>query len=68
MSYTPENQRLDGPLDELLPRFAPVREAMLERLRNRDGWKDEHLDALEHILLEMQALEIKLLKLQRGAL
>ena len=45
-----------------------MRNAITERLRNRDNWREEHLDALEGVLMEMQALEIKLLKLRQGAL
>lgn len=68
MSYTPESQRIDEPLDDLLPKFAPVREAMLERLRNREGWKEDHLNWLERAVKDMQDLEMLLLKLRQGAL
>lgn len=65
MSYIPDDQRLAEPLTAFLSTIAPVREAMLERLRNRDEWKKEHMDELEELVREIQELEFKLIKLSQ---
>jgi hypothetical protein len=64
MSYTPENQKLQPGIDATLDGIKTLRDAAMERLRNRGEWREEHLSDMEDLVKQITALEFRLLKLK----
>jgi len=65
MSYTPDDQYLEGPISQILTGFERFESAAKQRLAYSEEWNNDHLDELGDFLIEIRSLEIKLRKLRR---
>ena len=64
MSYTPDNQLLEGALERFILASEDVRERMQNRL-DADDWSDEHIEELHNITQKLYGLELRLRKLKK---
>lgn len=64
MGYTPQEQELDGPVQELQDSIKKAREVMLARLRSNE-YIEQHIEKLTELVMDLTALEIKLIRLKQ---
>lgn len=64
MSYTPENEVLDEPVESLLNALEEVRDAAMSRLK-AGGYQEAHMERCKSIVQKLTALEIDLVELVR---
>lgn len=75
MSYTPDDQKFEyrsyddddryvSLPDNAIEALEAMEKPILARLKDRDKWKESHLEFLEGILEDITAMKIKLMKLR----
>jgi hypothetical protein len=63
MSYTPEDQQIELPLNNLIKALDSFRDVALNRLKDPTEWNSEHLNDLRRVLIKTNELELELTKL-----
>lgn len=63
MSYTPENEQIDGAFEQLLEAIARLRSVCSARIRS-DRWMNDHKDMLNDLRNDLNDLEIKVLEIK----
>lgn len=64
MSYTPDDQLLEEPIDRLLKAIDEVQSVCTARIRSGD-WKQAHIDEINGLRNNLNDLEIQLRDLMR---
>jgi hypothetical protein len=63
MSYTPEEQQIEGPVDKIFDAIEEFRKAAHERLAHPNDWSQEHRTELYETLKLLLDVQMKLSKL-----
>ena len=64
MSYTPEDQKIDEPIEKLVDAIRDAKAPMLERIRHRKDWGSDHYEELKVMVRKLQDLEFELLEMK----
>ena len=65
MSYTPNDQLLQAPLELAEKALDALQNPIRARLADRDKWNEEHLEELETLLMDVVSMQIRFLKLSK---
>lgn len=64
MSYTPDDQLLEKPLENAAEALAELRAPLFQRIKNPQDWSATHLMELGELIKEVTDLEVKLRRLR----
>lgn len=66
MSYTPSNQLLADLASRAAEALHDLADPIRERIKNSDQWRDEHIDELRQLLVQLTDIELQLWRLSNN--